>query len=44
MRRGALNVGLIRPDSRLRASENCLLKILGHKRNDVAGDWEVTAQ
>jgi hypothetical protein len=44
VRNGALKVGLMKPDIRLRVSENCLLKILWQKRNDVADDWEVTAQ
>jgi hypothetical protein len=44
MRSDALNYGLMKPENRLRVSENCLLKILGHKRKDVAGDWEVTAK
>jgi hypothetical protein len=44
MRSGALNVGLMKPDNSLRVSERGLLKILWQKRNDVAGDLEVTAQ
>jgi hypothetical protein len=44
MRSGALNVGLMKPDNSLRVSEKGLLKILWQKRNDVAGDLEVTAQ
>jgi len=44
MRSDALNIGFMKPDNRLRVSENGFLKIIWHKREDVAGGWEVTAQ
>jgi hypothetical protein len=44
MRSGALNVLLMKPDNTLRLYENGLLKVLWHKRNYVAGDWEMTAK